>query len=206
LVALPPFRRRGPKAETPAPVAIDDAALDDAALVTRFCEDSEAFAALYDRHFAGVYAYCYRKLRNQERAEDAAHLVFVRALESLARYRETGKFQQWLYTIAHNVIVSELGSRRPQTPLDDVPDIPGDGDSVEQATVSALDHEALWEAITRLPDDQRRAIELRIAGRTGAEIAVLMGRSHEAVRMLQQRAMTRLRSDLAGPDRKGARR
>jgi DNA-directed RNA polymerase specialized sigma24 family protein len=47
-----------------------------------------------------------------------------------------------------------------------------------------------------LPADQRRVIELRLAGLTGAEIAGVLNRSVAAVKMLQLRAMTRLRSEL----------
>jgi DNA-directed RNA polymerase specialized sigma24 family protein len=47
-----------------------------------------------------------------------------------------------------------------------------------------------------LPVDQRRVLELRLAGLTGAEIAVVLARSVAAVKMLQLRAMTRLRAEL----------
>jgi DNA-directed RNA polymerase specialized sigma24 family protein len=58
-----------------------------------------------------------------------------------------------------------------------------------------------------LPDDQRTAVELRLAGLTGPEVAVAMGRSHDAIKKLQLRAMERLRADLvAGAGSDGVRR
>jgi DNA-directed RNA polymerase specialized sigma24 family protein len=51
-----------------------------------------------------------------------------------------------------------------------------------------------------LPRDQRRVIELRIAGMKGREIAAELGRSHEAVRMLQHRALNKLASALMSSD------
>jgi len=45
-----------------------------------------------------------------------------------------------------------------------------------------------------LPVDQREVIELRLAGLTGREIAEAMERSVDAVKMLQLRAMKRLRA------------
>ena len=42
--------------------------------------------------------------------------------------------------------------------------------------------------------DQREVIELRLAGLTGREIAEAMERSVDAVKMLQLRAMKRLRA------------
>jgi DNA-directed RNA polymerase specialized sigma24 family protein len=52
------------------------------------------------------------------------------------------------------------------------------------------------DAIARLPSNQRAAIELRMAGLTGVQIAGATRRSHDAVRMLQRRATERLRQDL----------
>jgi len=55
----------------------------------------------------------------------------------------------------------------------------------------------LLAAVARLPDDQRTAVELRLAGLTGPEVATAMGRSHEAIKKLQLRALERLRAELA---------
>ncbi len=51
----------------------------------------------------------------------------------------------------------------------------------------------LYRALARLPADQQRVIELRLAGLLGAEIAEVLHRSPSAVRQLQFRAMKRLR-------------
>jgi RNA polymerase sigma-70 factor (ECF subfamily) len=48
--------------------------------------------------------------------------------------------------------------------------------------------------LAHLPADQRRIVELRLAGLTGVEIARALGRSEGAVKMLQFRAVARLRA------------
>ena len=59
----------------------------------------------------------------------------------------------------------------------------------------------LAEALERLPDDQRTAVEMHhLRGRPLAEVAEVLGRSKGAVGTLLFRAMTRLRKDL-GADR-----
>ena len=78
--------------------------VEDARLVVLAQVDQHVFAAIYDRHFAGIYGYCYRSLGTVERAEDAAQQVFAQALAALPEYRESGRFRSWLYTIAHHVI------------------------------------------------------------------------------------------------------
>jgi RNA polymerase sigma-70 factor (ECF subfamily) len=194
------FLRRRPAQELPPAVETDA----DAVLVVRAQLDRQAFAALYRRYFEAIYRYCYVKLGDAERAEDATHQVFVRALEAFGRYEETGRFRSWLYAIAHNVVVGELTARRP-TPLAAAGELVDPAASPEAMAIDSAERRALRDALARLPDDQRRAIELRIAGLTGREIAAELGRSHEAVKMLQQRALVRLRTELGAGDRTGGR-
>ena len=165
----------------------------DAALAARAAADAEAFGALYDRYAARVYRYCLARLGSREAAEDATGQTFTAALAALPRYRERGSFRAWLFAIAHNTVadagrrggrlVGELGEER----ADAEP-------SPEEAAIAADDVRALWVALAGLPGDQRRAVELRLAGLSGAEVAAVMGRSHNAVKLLQFRAIARLRT------------
>ncbi len=58
------------------------------------------------------------------------------------------------------------------------------------------DARMLRNALSHLNDDQRHVIELRLSGLKGSEIAEVLGRSENAVKMLQFRAMKRLREVL----------
>jgi RNA polymerase sigma-70 factor (ECF subfamily) len=181
------FRRRT-SLERPSAATVDPIACS-ASL------DRRAFAALYQDYFDPIYRYCHARLGSQERAEDAAHQVFVRALEAFGRYQDRGHAREWLFVIAHNVVASEA-VRRTAAPLDLAADVPDPEDSPERFVLAADDRHVLREAVARLPVDQRRAIELRIAGLTGREVAAEMGRSVDAVKMLQGRAIARLRAEL----------
>jgi RNA polymerase sigma-70 factor (ECF subfamily) len=145
--------------------------------------DRQAFAALYQAYFDPVYRYCYHRLGSPQRAEDAAHQVFVRALEAFARYQEQGRAREWLFVIAHHVVANEA-ARRTAAPLAREHDPPDPAASPERVALDEAERRALREAIARLPDDMRRAIELRMAGLTGREVAAEMGRSVDAVKML----------------------
>ena len=188
------FHRLRPP-EKPASISVEDARLVVLAQI-----DQQSFAAIYNHHFAGIYGYCYRSLGTVERAEDAAQQVFAQALASLPEYREMGRFRSWLYTIAHHVIHAQLDADRTNASLDIVAELPDPGISPEEQALGALDRGALLEAIGLLPRDQRRVVELRIAGLKGREIARELGRSHEAVRMLQHRALDHLEAALLSPD------
>lgn len=165
--------------------------------------DRERFTALYDQYFTLIYRYCQARLGSPERAEDATQQVFVRALEAFDRYQETDRVRAWLFTIAHNVVLNEA-ARRTASSLEAEGDIEDPDTSPEIQALMATEQETLRVAIARLPEDQRRAMELRIAGLTGREIATEMGRSPDAIKMLHLRAIDRLRNELGG-HRKGGR-
>jgi RNA polymerase sigma-70 factor (ECF subfamily) len=168
----------------------------EAILIARARLDPDAFAPLYLRYVEEITRFCYVRLHDEDAARDAAQQVFERALAGLAGYRESGQFRAWLYTIARHVLANDARARRPTLPLESAAETVDPAAGPEEAATAALDRSALAGAIARLPEDQRLAIELRLAGLTGQEIAERMGRSHDAIKKLQLRAMERLRFGL----------
>ena len=177
----------------------------DAVLVAHARANRDSFAALYDRYFDAIYRYCFMRLGSAERAEDAAHQVFVRALEAVDRYREVGRFRSWLFTIAHNVVATELTARSSSSSDVMMKYVVDPAVGPEADALAAVELYTLRSALSRLPADQRQAIELRLAGLTGREIARELGRSHEAIKMLQQRALAHLRATLGAAEPKTVR-
>ncbi len=191
MVAL--LRRR----QSLQPPTADTTGASDALLMAHAQVDPLAFAPLYSRYIEEITRFCYARLRDEERAEDAAQQTFARALTALPSYSERGQFRGWLYTIARRVIANEARATRPQEMMTEAHHLVALGETPEQAAIAALSRRALLDAIARLPADQREAIDLRMAGLTGVQIAEAMGRSHDSVRMLQRRAIVRLRQELA---------
>jgi len=103
-------------APTEAPPLEDER--DDAILVAEAKRDRRAFAPLYRRYVDRVYRYCDRVLGDRELAEDAASLVFTKALAGLPHCRGAA-FRSWLFAIAHNVIVDAQRARMRTRPLAD---------------------------------------------------------------------------------------
>ena len=170
----------------------------DAALAARARLDPAAFGPLYDRYADRVFRFCYRRLASREAAEDATALVFTRALAGLAGYRG-GSFAAWLFAIAHHVVVNTYRDARPALPLVAAGEVIDAAPSPEDLALGAETRRDLLAALADLPPDQRRVVELRLAGLTGVEIAAALGRSHAAVKMLQARAFARLRAAHAAP-------
>ena len=162
--------------------------------------DQMAFAEIYETYSPLVYRFLRRRLDgSDEVVEDLAEDVFVKVYEKLDRYVERGlPFTAWLYRIAHNHLVDYLRTlpRMTAHSLDDVAEVPEV--AATAAYTRVLDQESLAPALARLTPEQRQAIELRfMEGMSVAETSKAMGRSDEAVKKLQARALANLRRHLA---------
>ena len=152
--------------------------------------DPARFVDLYDRHFHRVYAYALRRTKNRVDAEDVTSDVFHRALVNLRKYEWRGKpFIAWLFRIAANAIADA----RKETP-----DAGADPPVEIEAVDPDLERQAmLFQLVDRLPDEQRRVIEMRFGeGRSLLEVARAIGKSDGAVKQIQRRALEQLRRDL----------
>ena len=152
-----------------------------------------AWAAWYDRYFPALYRYALARTANREEAEDIASQVFVRALESIDRYRYEGRpVLAWLYRICHNLVADRArrDKRRPYIPLESI-------DAKGTADEQLIARTELAEALNRLNREQREVVVLRyLVAMNTREIAAAMGKSEAAVYSLQVRAVSNLRKAL----------
>ena len=184
-------------------------AADEAELISCAQRDRRAFAPLHKRYADPIYRYCYRRLGSHDAAADATGQTFAKALAALPRYRhrETS-FRSWLFAIAHNVVTDAYRRRRPDASLAAAALVADAAPSPEEQALAAEDRRSLRALLDRLPVDQGRVVDLRLAGLTGPEIARVLGKTALSVKSLQFRAYARLRRALesdAGPIRSGDR-
>lgn len=166
---------------------------DDTALVLRAQAERRAFAPLYRRYVDSVYRYCYRRLGSREAAEDATSVVFARALSALAGCRPES-FRSWLFAIAHNAVANDLRGARHDRTLEEAAPMADAEPGPEAAALAKEARASVLGLLPLLPIEQRRVLELRLAGLSGPEIAAVLGRSHGGVRVAQYRAIARLRT------------
>lgn len=167
--------------------------LDERAQVALAQRDPRAFAPLYETYADAVYRYCYRRLGNPDAAADATSAIFTRALSALPRYHDRS-FRSWLFTIAHNTLIDGWRMSRSDARLEVGAGRADPGPSPEEMALSEDAGREVRALLTHLPSDQRQVIELRLAGLTNQEIADALGRSVAATKMLQVRALARLRT------------
>ena len=166
-------------------------------LVERAKRDPRQFGALYDRHFQQIYRFVYSRVREQTAAEDVTSEVFIKALKAMPRYQDTGRpFSAWLYQIAVNAIADRYRTLRPSQPLDDFHDLSVAGPALEDLATHRDEIRHIWSLVEELPGQQRTALVLKFQEDMKIDdIAVAMGKSPGAVKLLIHRGVSRLRLD-----------
>ena len=167
-------------------------------LVERAVEgDFEAFGELYSIYLDRIYRYVFYQVKDKMTAEDITEEVFIKAWKAIGSFKGKGKvFSSWLYRIAHNHIIDNIRSKRKQLLIEieivdkaSIPELKGEGE---------LEQQELLEVIDSLPHNQRQVLILRfIEGLNNYEIGQTMDKSQGAIRILQMRALAKLRQELS---------
>jgi RNA polymerase sigma-70 factor (ECF subfamily) len=181
-------------------------AIDDSVLLKRAREyDAQALAEIYDRYAELIYRYLYRYLGNAELAEDLTSEVFLRLLQVLGTARAPrDQIRGWLYRVAHNLAMDWFRQQAKGTslPLDE--ELVADSTSPLANMESHQDKQRLVEAISQLTTCQQQVIVLRFGeGLKLGEIGQLLGKSEGSVKLIQFRAIRRLRKLLGRKENKG---
>lgn len=159
----------------------------------------ESFGALYDTHKTKVYRHLYYMVGNASDAEDMTSTTFEKAYKAIPRYEVRGApFVSWLLRIAHNQGVTHLRSKKVAGQLHD-----GllDSANVEDEVVRDVDQEgqtrAIDKAISGLPSEQADVIRMRfLEEKDYKEVAEAIGKTVAAVRVIQWRALRKLRDPM----------
>jgi RNA polymerase sigma-70 factor, ECF subfamily len=165
----------------------------------------QLFAELYERYFRRVHRYFRTVLGDPYEAEDAAHEVFVKVLRALRRCGFEGQqHEAWLFRIARNHAIDVHRWRRlPETEDPRVIELHAERSSVQLApgefrASPAASQEEFLILLAGLPIAQRQVLALHyLYGMKTADIAEVLARTPENVRVLEHRALSALRARLA---------
>jgi RNA polymerase sigma-70 factor, ECF subfamily len=160
--------------------------------------DKRSMIEIYDQHSPSLYRYAFRLLGDAEMAEDCVAETFSRFLQAATKGAvPIENVHAYLYRIAHNWATDHYRDRKPDESLD-LETIPADpGDTPSSIITGKLEHERVRQALLRLTREQRQVIVLRFFEDWSHEaIGEVVGKTAEATRALQYRALAALRSML----------
>src|SRR3989344_7831245 len=162
--------------------------------------DETAFSAIYEQCFTPVFRYLYLRVKNKTEAEDLAQTVFLKAYQALPGFEEQGRpILAYFFTIARNSLIDHW--RKSGDRVEDADEvfkkIPDEKSNIESKLDSKRGLEEIKFAMKNLTHDQQEVLSLKfMAELSHSEIAKMMGKSEEAVRQLQCRALKALRQHL----------
>jgi len=159
-----------------------------------------ALTGLYDLYFPRVYRYVLSRTGETHDAEDLTEEVFIRVLDAVSRFEwRDVPFSAWIFRIAHNAVISHRrrnGSRPRLAPLSEAMPIDIEGPELQVEKQLLLGE--IMEASHTLPETQQRVISLRFfAGLTIAETARVLGKGEANIKVIQHKAVVRLREIFA---------
>jgi RNA polymerase sigma-70 factor, ECF subfamily len=176
------------------------APLPDEELVRRAqAGDQRAMNELVERHQGVVFRVVLGIVGDQDEAADATQDTFLRAFRALDRFRGEARFRTWLLTIATNVARGMLRKRdrRKERPLDDASQVPDEGTDATGELTRAEEAERVTELLSRLPEKQRLAVQLRTQdGLSFRQVGEIIGSSEGAARVNYHHGIRRLREML----------
>lgn len=179
----------------------------DADLVRRAQQgDAEAFGQLYERYVEDVYRFFYYRVFNRQEAEDLTETTFLKAWQGLQGVQadEQLNVKAWLLRIARNLWIDRHRTQREIVPLDAVVYRESRDEDPETTLLHQERREELAQALAALPEQLREVLVYRfIHGLSHREIGELLGLKEGHVRVLQHRALQRMRRWLDARSRQG---
>ncbi len=171
------------------------------ALMQRYVDgDARAFDALYELLAPAMRASLRRWLRTDDRVDDAFQQAVLKMHNARARYRRGAPVMPWALTIARNVAMDRLRTKKREAPLDaeaaesiPAPEESGWSEADENEVVAAV-----REAVETLPPSLREVVRLhKIEGKAMAEVAAELGIKEGAARVRAHRGYKALAVALA---------
>jgi RNA polymerase sigma-70 factor (ECF subfamily) len=174
---------------------------DEALVLLAARSEQSALAELYDRYGRIAYGLARRIVRDEALAEDVVQEAFLVLWRTAARFvPERGKASTWILTLVHRraVDVVRREQRRRTDQLGEESDR-GSAGADEDAWLR-FERERVQEALAKLPDQQREALELAYyGGFTQSELAERLGQPLGTIKSRMFAGLARMRELLAEP-------
>lgn len=157
------------------------------------------FSKIYDQYVEKIYRFVYIKVSSQETAQDLTSETFVRTWESFKSGDTIENPRAFLYRVARNLIVDFYREKgRSQIISDEyIKGIVDPRTNLEQKALQNADLERIRQALGNIKDEYQDVIvwhyldDLKVP-----EIAQILDKSEDAVRVTLHRALNALKEEV----------
>ncbi len=161
--------------------------------------DGDSFGKIYEIFIERIYRYIYLKVSNKEESEDLTQQVFIKAWNGISDFKfQRNPFSSWLYSIARNTVIDFYRKKKPDFSLDEEIkiDILYEID-INEKLINKEQLNKIMKKIYQLPEEQKELLILHfIEDLSYDEIAKIMKKTPLNLRVLQHRALNRLKKEL----------
>ncbi len=164
---------------------------------------TQAVEQLVDLYAPRLYGLLYRMTGSAPDAEDLLQETLIKMLRALGNYRESGRFEPWLFSIAANLardwlrrqgrsLVAAAPGTAERTEMTVASEVPG----VDERLVQAEQVDQLQKALAELSEAERQVISLRffsdlsfkeIAAALDVPLGTALARAHRGLKHLKAR-------------------
>lgn len=160
--------------------------------------DKEAYGRIYELYFVPIFRYIYFRVKDKDVANDLTQTVFLKVFSALPNFKEQDKSPlAYFYTVSRNAVIDYWRAKnnaRLENSEEILLNIPDKSENQLEIMENKEIGEAVRRAIHGLTEIQQDVIILKfINDMPNKDIAELLGKSEEAVRQLQSRAIKALR-------------
>lgn len=150
----------------------------DEALMLLYQQGNQAaFETLYMRYKDMLYRYFVKHCGDKHQSEELYQDVWIKLINSAARYQPKAKFKTYLFTIAHNTLVDFYRKSKPTHSIEDgnenmAEELLNNSDSValpEDEFTFKQKTKIFMRALQELPANQKEAIILHFEQELGVE-------------------------------------
>ena len=164
--------------------------------------NQQAYALLVDRYQNFVFTIVLRYIKSREDAEEVSQDVFVKAYRSLADFKGAAKFSTWLYTVTTTTCITFLRKKKLEVHSLDNEKVFAAADNLDSGmSANQIEQKSrvnmVNKAIKMLGPDDAQVLTLFYKGeQTLDEIASIMGKETNAVKVQLHRARARLKEKM----------
>ena len=151
------------------------------------------FEALYERYADKVYRKCLSFVKDQARAEDFTHDIFLKLIVRIGTFKETSKFSTWLFSITYNYCMDQLrlNKKMAEDELTETVDVAEESEDIEGIE---MDAKRLRQVLESISPEERTILLMKYQDDFSIkDIADTFGLTESAVKMRLKRTKEKLK-------------
>ena len=155
---------------------------------------NEAMAEIYNLFFERVYRFIFYRVSHKETAEDLTEDVFVKLFKNLRKLQELKAFEGWLFQIARNQVIDYYRSKRQVVPLEEIENTLEYETNIVDLVNLKTEQTVFIKLLKELSAEQQQVLKLKFfEDLENDTIAQIMNKTEGAIRVIQHRAITKLK-------------